>query len=157
VLEEEKGMAGSTIIVGIDDSPSSQAALSWAARLARATRWDLRAVHVLEWPVGLAEEAAGEPAEVVRLPDSAVDQAFRHGMRRVFDEVDPQSGWELHFAEGDTAPMLVRLAAEAELLVIGSREHDTSGRVLAGGISHFCISHATRPVVVVPVEYLSTT
>jgi nucleotide-binding universal stress UspA family protein len=50
--------------------------------------------------------------------------------------------------------MLVRSADEAELLVIGSREHDTSGRVLAGGISHYCISHATRPVVVVPVELL---
>ena len=150
-------MADSTIIVGIDDSPSSRAALSWAARLARATRWNLRAVHVLEWPVGLAEEAAGEPAEVVQLPDSAVEKAFRHGMRRVFDEVDPLSEWQLHFAEGDTAQMLIRLAAEAELLVIGSREHDTSGRSLAGGISHYCISHATSPVVVVPVEHLSTT
>ena len=150
-------MADSTIIVGIDDSPSSQAALSWAAQLARATRWDLRAVHVLEWPVGLAEESAGEPAEVDHLPDSAVEPAFRHGMRRVFDEVDPLSEWQLHFAEGDTAQMLIRLAAAAELLVIGSREHDTSGRVLAGGISHYCISHATSPVVVVPVEYLSTT
>jgi nucleotide-binding universal stress UspA family protein len=150
-------MADSTIIVGIDDSPSSRAALSWAARLARATRWELRAVHVLEWPVGLTEELSGLPAEVAHLPDSAVDQSFRHGMRRVFDEVDPPSGWALQFAEGDTAEMLVRLAAEAELLVIGSREHDTSGRVLAGGISHYCISHATRPVVVVPVEHLSRT
>jgi nucleotide-binding universal stress UspA family protein len=147
-------MADSTIVVAIDDSPSCRAALSWAARLARTTGWRLRAVHVLEWPVGLTEQGADEPAEVVHLPDSAVDPAFRHGLRRVFDEVDPPAEWELHFAEGDTAEMLVRSADEAELLVIGSREHDTSGRVLAGGISHYCISHATRPVVVVPVELL---
>lgn len=146
------GIQSSTIVVGIDGSPSSQAALRWSAKLARATRWSLYAVHVLEWPVGLT--GSGGPAEVLLLRDADVDPSYRHGMRRVF-EVDPQPEWTLNFSEGDTAEVLVRIAQDAELLVIGSREHAASGRTLAGGISHYCISQATYPVVIVPVEYLS--
>jgi hypothetical protein len=46
-------MTSSHIVVGIDGSPPSQAALQWAAFLARTTQWGLLAVHVLEWPIGL--------------------------------------------------------------------------------------------------------
>jgi nucleotide-binding universal stress UspA family protein len=72
-------------------------------------------------------------------------------MTRVFEGVEPRPDWQLQFAEGDVAEVLVRLAADAQVLVIGSRERGLSGRVLAGGISHYCISHSDRPVVVVPV------
>ena len=40
------------IVVGLDDSAASRAAHRWAAAYANATGKDLRAVHVLEWPVG---------------------------------------------------------------------------------------------------------
>jgi nucleotide-binding universal stress UspA family protein len=143
------------IIVGIDGSPSSQAALSWAAKIARATRWSLRAVHVLEWPVGLT--ALDAPAEVLVLRDADVDLSYRRGMRRVFHEVHPPPEWTLTFSTGRPADILVRMAQEAELLVIGSREHSASGRTLAGGISHYCISQTIVPVVIVPVEYLGDT
>ena len=150
-------MAGNgQIVVGIDGSPTSRAALQWAARLARSTRWGLRAVHVLEWPIGLTDGGPRTgPAEVLHLPDSAVDASYRSGMSRFFHEVDPLDAWELHFAEGDLGQVLVRLADDAELLVLGSRERATGGRVLAGGISHYCISHSPRPVLVVPLESLA--
>lgn len=70
-------------------------------------------------------------------------------MTRVFEEIEPLPDWQLRFAGGDMAEVLVRLADDAQILVIGSREHAASGRVLAGGISHYCISHSDRPVVVV--------
>lgn len=146
-------MASSTIVVGIDGSPSSQAALRWSGKLARATSWSLQAVHVLEWPVGLS--GLSGPSQDLVLKDADVDLSYRNGIRRVFDEVDPPPEWTLSFSEGDTAEILVRISQEAELLVIGSREHAASGRTLAGGISHYCISRATLPVVIVPVEYLS--
>jgi len=143
----------SDIVVGIDGSPSSQAALRWAAHLARNTRWQLRAVHVLEWPIGL--DRAGSrvgPEEVLRLAESEVNPSYRSGMKRVFDEVEPWPQWELHYAEGRRAEVLVRLGDDAQVLVIGSREHAASGRALAGGLSHYCISHSRRPVVIVPLK-----
>jgi Universal stress protein family len=48
------------IVVGLDDSPSSKAALDWAAEQARSVGAVLRAVHVLNWPHGLSP--AGFPA-----------------------------------------------------------------------------------------------
>ncbi|MET0693687.1 MAG: universal stress protein [Propionibacteriaceae bacterium] len=146
-------MTSREIVVGIDGSPSSQAALRWAADLARTTEWPLRAVHVLEWPVGLnGGGSRSGPGETLRLADSDVDASYRSGMSRVFDEVGPLPHWDFHFAEGDLAQVLVRLAEQAEMLVIGSREHASSGRALAGGISHYCISHSRRPVIIVPLQ-----
>jgi nucleotide-binding universal stress UspA family protein len=40
----------SEIVVGLDDSRSSKAALDWAAEQARSVGAVLRAVHVLDWP-----------------------------------------------------------------------------------------------------------
>jgi nucleotide-binding universal stress UspA family protein len=150
---EETAMATSDIVVGIDGSPSSQGALRWAAHLARTTKWRLRAVHVLEWPIGL--DRAGSrtgPEEVLHLDDSEVNPAYRSGMSRVFQEVEPQPHWQLHYAEGHLAEVLVRLAADAQLLVIGSRERAASGQVMTGGLSHYCINHSRSPVLIVPVQ-----
>ena len=142
-------------MVGIDGSPTSRAALQWAAHLARSARWGLRAVHVLEWPIGLVDGGSRTgPVQELHLPDAAVDASYRNGMTRFFREVQPLDEWQLHFAVGDLGEVLVRLADGAELLVLGSRERSTGGRVLAGGISHYCVSHSVRPVVVVPLESL---
>jgi hypothetical protein len=50
-------MTRNEIVVGLDDSPSGKAALSWAAEQAIRTHTVLRAVHVLNWPYG--HNAAG--------------------------------------------------------------------------------------------------
>ena len=100
--------------------------------------------------------AWSEPDEVLVLQDGDVEPSYRHGMNRVFDEVQPPPEWSLTFSQGDTAEVLVNIAQGAELLVIGSREHAASGRTLAGGISHYCIRQCTQPVVIVPVEYLDS-
>jgi nucleotide-binding universal stress UspA family protein len=142
------------VVVGIDGSWPARAALRWAARYARATQSVLCAVRVLEWPVGFHSIDSGKPASMLHLPVSDVGQSYRDGMQRIFDEVDPLLGWRLTFAAGETAPLLVQLAEDADLLVIGSREYATSGNARAGDIGHYCISHSRRPVVVVPGEYL---
>jgi nucleotide-binding universal stress UspA family protein len=146
---------GSEIVVGIDGGQPAQAALRWAAKLARATQSRLRAVCVLEWPVGFTAGSSPGPGPTLQLPDSAVDGSYRHGMVRVFDEVDPPADWRFHFASGDPGEVLVQLAEESDLLVIGSREHATAGRAISGGTGHYCLSHSTCPFVTVPVEYLT--
>lgn len=141
------------IVVGIFDSPSSRAALLWAARHANATGAPLRAVHVLEWPIGFSESSQPGPATELHLPERVVDTAYRRGMSRVFNDIDPEPTWTLEFAEGAVAEVLLRHGQEAGLLVIGTREHNGLGMFQAGSISHYCIGHATYPVVVVPMEY----
>lgn len=142
------------VVVGIDGSWPARAALQWAARYARATQSVLCAVRVLEWPVGFHSASQRRPEPTLHVPDSEVGQSYRDGMLRIFDEADPLPDWNLTFAEGPTAQTLVQLAQDADLLVIGSREHAASGSTQAGDTGHYCTSHSRTPVVIVPVEYL---
>lgn len=146
---------GFNIVVGIDGSPESGAALAWAAAYGRATHADLCAVRVLEWPVGFAEGIGPRPEPTLDVPSHEIGAGYRNGMMRIFDEVDPPATWRLQFAEGPYAQMLVRLAENADLLVVGSRARSTSRAALTGETGRYCTTHSSRPVVVVPVEYLA--
>jgi nucleotide-binding universal stress UspA family protein len=56
----------------------------------------------------------------------------------------------LRIAQGDVGDVLVRLSSHADLLVVGTRKPVRGRRYLAGSVSHYCISHASCPVVTVP-------
>lgn len=142
------------VVVGIDGSWPARAALQWAARYARATQSALYAVRVLEWPIGFSATSQAPSGPTLNVPESELDPSYRNGMTRILDETDPLPGWRLTFAEGPTAPMLVQLAENADLLVLGSRVLASSGDARNGDIGRYCISRSSRPVVVVPVEYL---
>jgi len=144
-------MTSHTIVVGLDESPSSRAALAWAARHATLTRSVLRGVHVLDWPYGLDDADVVSPGASGRLmTHDQIEALYRGRITRVFDEVDPRPDWLIQFAHGEVARVLVHQAAEAELLVVGTREHVGLERLLVGSVSHYCLSHARCPVVAVP-------
>jgi nucleotide-binding universal stress UspA family protein len=142
-------MGGREIVLGLEDSPATLAALRWTARYAHATGAVLRAVHVLDWPIGLTASATG-PGTRLQVPEQEVALPYRRGMHRVFNEVESHPGWALQFAQGPVPEVLVRLGEEACLLVVGTRQPIRANRYLAGSVSHYCISHATGPVVTVP-------
>jgi nucleotide-binding universal stress UspA family protein len=144
-------MITNCIIVGLDDSPGSRAAHRWAAEYAYAVGKDLCAVHVLDWPIGLNASAAKSGTRL-RVPNQDIAEPYWRGMRRGFDEVDSPNGSILRFAQGDVAEVLVRLSTDADLLVVGTREPIRGGPCLAGSVSHYCISHASCPVVAVPEQ-----
>jgi len=70
-------------------------------------------------------------------------------LHRVFGDVDCPPGSVLQFAQGDACEVLVRLSAQADLLVVGNRE-PVRRAYLTSPIGHYCISHAACPVVTVP-------
>jgi nucleotide-binding universal stress UspA family protein len=137
------------VVVGLDDSAAGRAALAWAAELARATQTTVRAVHVLDWPVGLKPSAVKSGTRL-RVPAEEVSDPYLRGMQREFDDVASPPGSELWFAQGDPADVLVRLSAESALLVVGTRAPIQRRAYLAGSTSHYCVSHALCPVVTVP-------
>ena len=149
------------VIVAVDDSPAARAAHRWATTYARATATDLCAVHVLDWPIGLAGPA-GEPRTRLDVPARQVAESYRHRLQWVLGGAPGDSGSAagptsgragstLHFAQGPVGEVLVRLSAHATLLVIGTREPLRGGqRFVTGSASHYCVSHAPCPVVTVP-------
>ena len=78
------------IVVGLDDTPTSRAALRWAARQARLTGGTVRAVHVIDWPIGIEAFGSAELDDDGRLPEEEVSAPYRRGIRRVFDEAFPE-------------------------------------------------------------------
>jgi nucleotide-binding universal stress UspA family protein len=142
-------MTPNEIIVGLDDSPSGKAALGWAVRQAVLAGSVLRAIHVLDWPYGLDSDP------VMNTPQPSqdeIDESYRSSITAVFKQPNPHPDWRLEFARGDAGPVLVRESKDAQLLVVGTREHVGLGRLLVGSISHYCLTHATCPVVAVPAE-----
>ena len=108
------------IVVGPDDTTDGprRPALGREARLTGAT---VRAVHGRDQSIGIEAFGSVEVGEDGRLPEEKVSGPYRRGIRRVFEEASPESGWQLQFAEGDAGAVLVAEAANADLLVIGTR------------------------------------
>jgi nucleotide-binding universal stress UspA family protein len=142
-------MITNCIVVGLDDSATARAAHRWAAAYAHATGKDLCAVHVLDWPIGLNASAVRSGTRL-RVPKQDVAEPYWRGIHRVFDDTSSPPGSILRFAQGDVGAVLVRLSIQADLLVVGTREPVRGRRYLAGSVSHYCISHASCPVVTVP-------
>ncbi len=156
------------VVVAVDDSNASRAAHRWAASYARATATDLCPVHVLDWPIGLVGHP-GEARTRLYVPARQVEPSYRLRLHRVLDDsdstfdeatktqtdsetdIDSRAASSLHFAQGPVGEVLVRLSTHAALLVIGTREpHRDGHRLVTGSASHYCVSHATCPVVTVP-------
>lgn len=139
------------IVVGIDGSPSAQAALTWAASHARASGARLRAIHVLGWQE--AHDLYTTPVVSTHVYSDAdgLDPAWTAAGRRMFATANPEPTWTLQFASGHPGQVMVDQSREAALLVLGTREHHGIGRLVTGSVSHYSINHASCPVVAVPV------
>ncbi len=142
------------LVVGIDETDSSQSALRWALELAEALRPSKRPVTVDVVRV-LAEPpraALGLPSHV---PPSMIDerrQEVEDELAELVTEVDPGGGRHVsaRVVTGDPAEVLVGLAREADLLVLGSSHLGTVSGALFGSVAQRCIDEAASPVVVVP-------
>lgn len=131
------------IIVGVDGSPASLDALRWAADEARVRHAHLTVAIAWKWnvpaPVPMVGPMPGELREAAR---QALDTAMA-SVDLTDVEVEPL------LVEGEAADRLEELAADADLLVVGSRGRSAVAGVLLGSVSRHCVLHADCPVVVV--------
>jgi nucleotide-binding universal stress UspA family protein len=142
-------MIKNCVLVGLDDSAASRAAHRWAAAYAHATGKDLRAVHVLDWPIGLNASVVKSGTRLC-VPKQEIAEPYWRGMHHVFDCTSSPQRSVLQFAQGDVGDVLVRLSTNAELLVVGTRQPVRGRPYLTGSVGRYCISHASCPVVTVP-------
>jgi nucleotide-binding universal stress UspA family protein len=118
-------MQGTDVVVGVDGSPPSRAALRWAAVEAFRRNRRLRIVHA----------CAEDPDDVLA---DAVAEA-----RTILPDVAGRA------VPGDAAGVLLGEARDAELLVVGSRGRGGLASFLLGSVSQQVATHASGPVVVV--------
>jgi nucleotide-binding universal stress UspA family protein len=137
-----------TIVVGVDGSPGSIAALRWAHDEARLRGAALEAVAVWQYPMMGTIPAFGAMPEVTDL-SGETEKHLRSVLRDAGIESTEEVPVTLCIREGAAPAALIAAAAEAELLVVGSRGHGGFAGLLLGSVSHQCTMHATCPVVVV--------
>ena len=125
------------IVVGIDGSAESDAALRWACEEAVLRRVDLRVVHVVSIPWYL-------PDPTIVRPESVPERKGAQVLERALDRGPRIEGRiEGLLLAGDPASLVLTQAEEAELLVVGSRHRHL------GSVIPRVIGHSPCPVVVV--------
>lgn len=136
--------AGPEIMVGVDGSEESKAALTWAVGLAGAMGGRVCAVTVWEVPPTIflnphKEEHYAEAAETM--------------LEEIVDEVaPPDSGVEVEtglIRGASPARRLVEESRGADLLVVGRRGRGALAGMHLGSVASYCVDHATCPCVVV--------
>jgi nucleotide-binding universal stress UspA family protein len=139
------------IIVGIDGSPESDAAVSWAAHDATIRGLPLTVVHV-ESPAAatwsqapVLEESAGEQLAEGR---SLLAHASTIARDAIADTAQVHITGEL-LSSATPVPTLVEQSKDAELIVVGSRGRGALSRSILGSVSAGLISHAHCPVALI--------
>jgi nucleotide-binding universal stress UspA family protein len=138
------------IVVGIDLSPGSAAALRWAVDHAARGGMNLRLVHAWQLSaVATAALASGAGSYVEAAQADARARATRW-VRDTLGEKASGVQWVLDVREGGAGPVVTEVGSDAGLIVVGTHEHTGVRRILSGSVSHYVLSHATVPVVAVP-------
>lgn len=132
------------ITAGIDGTEESLAALNWAAREAVRRGLPLRVVHAWRFEAGGDAVDAGDRATQEQWVRDAVGEAARTVRDR-----HPDLALTTDVLEGDTVETLTGVAADAEMLVLGSRGHGRIMGFLVGSVGQQVIVDARRPVVFV--------
>jgi nucleotide-binding universal stress UspA family protein len=141
------GESGQVVVVGVDGSDPSVAALSWASRYGAATGATVRAVRVWHYPTaaGLPPGKTPEPVE------NEVEGWVRDELTQAVTKAnpDPSAQVESKIVYGHPAQALIDESRGESLLVLGHRGHGGFAEALTGSIVIHCVNHAACPVVVV--------
>ena len=137
---------GTEIVVGVDGSQCSLAAVSWAAAEAALRGAPLVVVYAAV-PAAVATWAssAAVPAAFADLQREAGEQVLRDAKARVGADVAVTT--EL-VAQGPATALLER-SRDAALVVVGGTGRGAISRAVLGSVSTALLHHAQAPVVVV--------
>jgi nucleotide-binding universal stress UspA family protein len=134
--------ARGTIVVGVDGSPPSIAALRYARRLAESLGCTIEAVAAWQFHLALGTFTPLDwtPEEDTRaLLDQAVREAFGG---------DAPAGLRRTVRQGHAASILADASSGAEMLIVGNRGHGGFAGVLLGSVSSSVSAHARCPVLI---------
>lgn len=140
-LEAAGGAVRGSILVGVDGSPASNAALDWAAREAKLLDAPLVLCHIhpLNGPAGTMPVSVGASEAVLARAVTTACQSLGN------DQVVPVLG------HGDPTRALLRLSRDARMLAIGSQGHFTHGALLFAPHAMRIVGRAHCPVIVHPL------
>jgi nucleotide-binding universal stress UspA family protein len=141
------------IVVGVDGSPASNAAVCWAARDAVMRNVPLTLVHAYSTYVPTFPQIP-LPAGVAVWQEEDGRQVLERAVKIAEDAVkaDQKIAMTTGLKGSPPVPTLVDLSEDAEMIVVGSNGRGAVGRALLGSVSSGVVRHAKCPVAVVRDE-----
>jgi nucleotide-binding universal stress UspA family protein len=144
------------IVVGLDGSTASRAALAFALREAARRGAAVEVVTAFEIPGywdaiyrALPPEDGPSLIEARDAVCKEVDNVVEDVRASLADEMPQRPPVAVTAVGGSAADALLRAARAADLLVVGSRGRGGFTSMLLGSVSLQCMLHATCPVTVV--------
>lgn len=139
-------MTNTRVVVGVDGSDASMAALQWALRYAAQSAATVDAVGTWDYPTAHATGAlvSDSQNDRKRRAQESLDSVVA-GVAATTPNVQVNARAVL----GHPASVLIGAANGADLLVVGSRGRGGFAGLLLGSVSAQCVRHAHCPVVVV--------
>jgi len=136
------------IVVGVDGSESSAAALKWAVRMAKGMGSQVIAVYAIDIPTYFPQPY-GTPLQY--------DEEWRAAMKSEFENkwCKPLkvSGvrYRTVMEDGRAASVIAAVAdrENADVVVVGRRGRGGVAELLLGSASHELVLHSKRPVLVI--------
>jgi nucleotide-binding universal stress UspA family protein len=151
-MTEQQNDTGQRIVVGVDGSSSSRAALRWAVRQAKLTGASVETLTAWRAPtlVGLGGQFTEVDASGGE--DGTIKASAESMLRAEIDEVaGPSDGAQIkaQVGEGSAAQLLLNAAEGATMVVVGSRGHGGITGTLLGSVGQTLAQHAPCPVLII--------
>lgn len=134
------------LVVGLDGSDESKAALQWAATVATANDATCRVVTAWTYPALSVLPGAQTPVSAAEMDQRSTEDASRT-IAEVLDELPPFASIEA--LRGPAAGALLQTVTANSTLVLGSRGRGGFAGLLLGSVSRECLEYAPCPVVIV--------
>lgn len=136
------------LLVGVDGSDSSIAALQQAAELAVALDCPLEAVMTWDFTYGYDPRFAEWSPDAGAYPQSEAEKALTAAIAEAFPD-EPPLPIAATVRRGPAAEVLIHESERARMLVLGRRGHGGFVGLLLGSVSTACSAHAQCPVMII--------
>ena len=149
------GAGGGPIVVGVDGSAASKAAVDWAARDAALRGLPLKAVHVLTPPLVMAFPEVPMPPGYLKWQEEEAGKILEDAARVAAEAAGGAAKDVVVSTEmlsGPSIPTLVDASEGAGMFVVGCRGHGALARGLLGSVSNALVHHSRCPVAVIHDE-----
>lgn len=146
--QEIEGRRG--VVVGVDGSEESTQAVAFAAAEADRKGQELKVVYAFRTPKWMGGGILGEDlAQLTVVEERIVLSETISGLSQDYPDLVVRKDLE---SDMEPAAALVKAAAEAQMLVVGSRGRGGFKRLLLGSTAHSVLTHLPCPTVITPVR-----